>query len=97
MTQTNQKPTETSARGNSKPEPTHIAKVLRRGWGKKATFERIGVVFTNDDGSLFLKLYGKQIVDTGVYIYELKDKEAAAADDVIPDDAGADANEEAGE
>jgi hypothetical protein len=45
MTQTNQS-TETSARSNDKPVPTHIAKVQRRGWGKKTTFERVGVVFT---------------------------------------------------
>src|SRR5690242_9440599 len=95
MTKTNQASTETSARGNDKPMPTHVAKV-RHGWGKKATYERIGVLFTNDDGSFYLKLYGKQLVDTGVYLYKLEGNQDAAADEVAPvEDGGAD--EEAGE
>jgi len=91
MTNTNQS-TETNARSNGKAKlPTHVAKV-RHGWGKKATYERIGVLFTNDDGSFYLKLYGKQIVDTGVYLYELEDKEEAA-----PADGGEPSDDEAGE
>jgi len=96
MTQTNQS-TETSARSNDKPAPTHIAKVKVRGWGKKTTFERIGVVFTNKDGSLYLKLYGKQVVDSGIHIYELKDGKDAVADEAAPADDGEAANDEAGE
>jgi len=93
-TMTNQ--TKTSARGNNEPKlPTHVAKV-RHGWGKKATYERIGVLFSNDDGSFYLKLYGKQLVDSGVYLYEIEDKEDAAADEAAPVDDGG-ANEEAGE
>lgn len=96
MTQTNQT-TETSARSNDKPVPTHIAKVQRRGWGKKTTFERVGVVFTNKkDGSLYLKLYGKQVIDSGIHIYELKDNKDAVADEPAPADDGEGANEEAG-
>ena len=46
MTNTNQS-TETNARGNDKPKlPTHVAKV-RHGYGKKATYERIGVAWRN--------------------------------------------------
>ena len=61
MTKTNQS-TETSARGNGKPKlPTHVAKV-RHGYGKKATYERIGVAWRNDDGSLYVKLAGTQMV-----------------------------------
>ena len=87
--------TKTSARGNSEPKlPTHVAKV-RHGWGKKATYERIGVLFSNDDGSFYLKLYGKQIVESGVYLYEIKDKDEAAADEAAPVDVGG-ADEEAG-
>ena len=50
MTTTNQS-TETNARGNGKAPklPTHVAKV-RHGYGKKATYERIGVAWRNDDG-----------------------------------------------
>ena len=95
MTQTNQ-PTETSARDNSEPTlPTHVAKV-RHGWGKKATYERIGVAWLNDDGSLYVKLAGTQLV-SALTLYELEDNKDAAADDAAPDDDGADADEETGE
>lgn len=94
MTQTNQS-IETAARANDKPVPTHIAKVQRRGWGKKTTFERIGVVFTNKDGSLYLKLYGKQVVDSGIHIYKLEDNKDALTDEVAPVEDGV-ADEEAG-
>lgn len=96
MTQTNQS-TKTSARGNTEPKlPSHVAK-LRHGFGKKATYERIGVMFTNDDGSFYLKLVGKQIIDKGVYLYKLEDKKDAAAEEVAPVEDGAYADEEAGE
>ena len=92
MTTTNQS-TETNARGNGKAPklPTHVAKV-RHGYGKKATYERIGVAWRNDDGSLYLKLSGTQVV-SALTLYELEgDKEEAA-----PADEGDGANEEAGE
>lgn len=94
MTQTNQS-TETSARGKAERKlPTHVAKV-RHGWGKKATYERIGVAWRNDDGSLYVKLAGTQLV-SALTIYELEDNSDAAADEAAPvDDGGAD--EEAGE
>lgn len=94
MTQTNQ-PTETSARGNRKGVVTHVAKVPRRDWGKKTTYDRIGVLITNDNGSLYLKLNGKQIVESGIYLYKITDKKDLAADEAaVVDDGGAD--EEAG-
>ncbi len=94
MTQTNQS-TKTSARGNSEPKlPSHVAKV-RHGFGKKATYERIGVMFTNDDGSFYLKLTGKQLIDKGVYLYELEDNREDAADEGAPVEDGEYADEEA--
>lgn len=61
MTTTNQS-TETSARGNDKAKlPTHVAKI-RHGYGRKATYERIGVAWRNDDGSLYVKLAGTQVL-----------------------------------
>jgi hypothetical protein len=94
MTQTNQS-TETSARGKSERKlPTHVAKV-RHGWGKKATYERIGVAWLNEDGSLYVKLAGTQLV-SALTLYELEDNSDAATDEDAPvDDGGAD--EEAGE
>jgi len=94
MTNTNQS-TETNARGNDKPKlPTHVAKV-RHGYGKKATYERIGVAWRNDDGSLYVKLAGTQLV-SALTLYELEDNKDATADEAAPaHDGGAD--EEAGE
>ena len=90
MTNTNQA-TETNARGSDKPKlPTHVAKV-RHGYGKKATYERIGVAWRNEDGSLYLKLSGTQVV-SALTLYELKDKEEAA-----PINDSEPTNEEAGE
>ncbi len=95
MTTTNTK-TETNARGNGKAKlPTHVAKV-RHGYGKKATYERIGVAWRNDDGSLYVKLSGTQVV-SALTLYELEEKEAAATDAPTPADEGEGANEEAGE
>ena len=94
MTQTNQ-PTETSARGNNEPQlPTHVAKV-RHGYGKKATYERIGVAWRTKKGALYVKLAGTQLV-SALTLYELEDNKDATADEAAPvDDGGAD--EEAGE
>jgi len=90
--------TKTSARSNDKQPalPTHIAK-LRYGYGKRATYERVGVMFTNADGSFYLKLTGKQLIDKGIFLYELKDKQEEAAVETAPVEDGADADEEAGE
>ena len=93
MTQTNQS-TETSARDNSEPTlPTHVAKV-RHGWGKKATYERIGVAWRTKKGALYVKLAGTQLVSE-LTLYELKDKQDAAAVEAAPVEDGG-ANEEAG-
>lgn len=42
-------------------KPAFIAKT-RQGSGKDARYDRIGVAFKNEDGSLFVKLSGTQIV-----------------------------------
>ena len=91
MTNTNQTTEATNARSNGGAKlPTHVAKV-RHGYGKKATYERIGVAWRNDDGSLYVKLSGTQVV-SALTLYERKDKEEAA-----PVTDGEPANEEAGE
>ena len=93
MTTTNQS-TETNARGNGKAPklPTHVAKV-RHGYGKKATYERIGVAWRNDDGSLYVKLSGTQVV-SALTLYEL---EANTQEDAAPAGDGEASAEEAGE
>jgi hypothetical protein len=96
MTTTNQTTETANARNNGKTKmPTHVAKV-RHGYGKKATYERIGVAWRNDDGSLYVKLSGTQVV-SALTLYELEDKEASAAAEAAPADEGEGANEEAGE
>lgn len=42
-------------------KPAYIAK-SRQGTGKDARYDRIGVAFRNEDGSLFVKLAGTQVV-----------------------------------
>ena len=93
MTTTNQS-TETNARGNGKAPklPTHVAKV-RHGYGKKATYERIGVAWRNDDGSLYVKLSGTQVV-SALTLYEL---EANTQEDAAPATDSEPSAEEAGE
>ncbi len=56
------KTNQTAAQSEGKSNlPTHVAKV-RRGYGKNASYERIGVAWTNEDGALYVKLYGTQVV-----------------------------------
>ena len=55
--------------------PTHLVK-MREGRGKNATYERIGVAWENEDGSLYVKLHGTQIVDRGFTLYAIEDNEA---------------------
>lgn len=66
------------ARDNGKGKlPTHVAKV-RTGYGKNVSFERIGVAWVNDDGSLYVKLHGTQIV-SNFALYEIADNAEAGA------------------
>lgn len=52
---------QTEQNTDAKNLPTHVAKT-RTGYGKKATYERIGVAWENEDGSFYVKLYGTQVV-----------------------------------
>jgi hypothetical protein len=57
--------------------PTHVAKT-RIGYGKKATYEQIGVAWKNDDGSFYIKLYGTQVVSNfSLYSLQSKDQDVA--------------------
>ena len=55
--------------------PGYIAKT-RIGYGKQASYERIGVAWKNDDGSFYVKLYGTQVV-SNFTLYAVSDKEKA--------------------
>lgn len=52
--------------------PTHIAKV-RNGQGEGASFERIGVAWAKDDGSLYVRLHGTQVVSDGFALYPIEE------------------------
>jgi hypothetical protein len=58
-------------------KPTFIAK-SREGYGKHVTYERIGVAFENDDGSLFVKLSGTQVV-SNFMLYRVETNERQEA------------------
>ena len=74
---TNENTQNTESANNTKPKlPTHVVKV-RHGYGKGATYEQIGVAWTNEGGSLYVKLYGTQVVSEGFTLYELPEKEKA--------------------
>lgn len=64
-------PAETSSN-----KPGYVVK-QRSGYGKKATYDRLGVAWQNDDGSLYVKLYGRQIVEGGFTLYEITGDENA--------------------
>jgi hypothetical protein len=54
--------------------PTHIVR-QKSGYGKNTSFETLGVAWSREDGSLYIKLYGKQVVDGGFYVFAAKDQE----------------------
>jgi len=76
MTNATEAANETRENGKSKL-PTHVAKV-RNGYGKKATYERIGVAWVNEDGSYYVKLHGTQVV-SAFTLYELETNAEAGA------------------
>lgn len=68
-TATNETPRESTPN-----RPDFVVK-QRSGYGKNASYERLGVAWRNDDGSLYVKLHGKQIVEGGFTLYEITDGE----------------------
>ncbi len=62
---------EQTANGNGNPKPDLIARV-REGHGKNVSFETVGVAWTRDDGSIYFKPYGKQIIENPVYLFKNK-------------------------
>lgn len=64
---------ETSQKNESN-QPTHIVK-LRHGNGKQAFYERIGAAWLNrDNGSLYIKLHGTQIISEGFNVFPVNDR-----------------------
>jgi hypothetical protein len=76
MTTENITTTGESQNGNNLPN--FYAK-MRNGYGKKATYERIGAAWRTEDGSIYVKLAGKQVVDQGFTLYAVEDNDKAGA------------------
>jgi hypothetical protein len=73
--------TETTTTPDERPngnQPNYVAK-LRHGFGKKATYERIGVAWLNEDGAIYVKLSGTQVVSSGFTLYQVEDSDKAGA------------------
>ena len=66
--------TDEGQNGNNKPN--FYAKV-RHGFGKKASYERIGAGWKQEDGSIYVKLVGTQIVSDGFMLYAAEDNAKA--------------------
>lgn len=52
--------------------PTHIVK-RRQGEGEAAIYERIGVAWARDNGAIFVRLHGTQIVSDGFTLYPIEE------------------------
>lgn len=74
-TETTNKDATTAAEKEKGSRPTHVAKV-RHGYGKKATYEQIGVAWRTEKGALYVKLAGTQLVSQFA-LYEIEQDAAA--------------------
>lgn len=70
MTYTNRNSRNAGSGDGERNPPTHVAKV-RSGSGNRASYERIGVAWESEDGSLYVRLYGTQIVSGGFALYPI--------------------------
>ena len=76
MTTENVTTTDETQNGNNKP---HFYAKTRHGFGKKASYERIGAAWKQEDGAIYVKLAGKQVVDQGFTLYAVEDNDKAGA------------------
>lgn len=53
-------------------KPTHYVS-QKKGYGKQASFQNIGVAWQRKEGGMYVKLHGTQIVEGGFYILEHKE------------------------
>lgn len=65
---------DTQSNSENVNRPTHIVR-QKSGHGKNASFETLGVAWSREDGSFYIKLYGKQVVEGGFYVFAAKDQE----------------------
>lgn len=79
MTNAAENQTIDQANGKKSNPPTHVVKV-RHGYGKNASYERIGVAWQKESGALYVKLHGTQIV-SDFSLYELQGENASENQD----------------
>lgn len=71
--------TQTKNTNSRTSRPTHnICK--RVGSGKNAEFETIGVAWQREDGGLYVKLVGTQVIESGFYAFPNKSENKATED-----------------
>ena len=57
----------------SSSKPTHI--VRKKFWtGRKSDFETLGVAWERENGGLYIKLTGTQIIEGGFYVFPNKEE-----------------------
>lgn len=49
--------------------PTYLVKQMR-GYGKNRNWERLGAAWEKEDGSIYVKLHGTQIVEGGFNLFK---------------------------
>lgn len=70
-TYANRNRTREQAPASTPNQPTHLAKI-RKGEGESPTFERIGAAWAKDDGSIYVRLYGTQVISDGFALYPVE-------------------------
>lgn len=53
---------------NKRPD---FAVKLRKGTGDKASFEQIGVAWERENGTMYCRLVGSQVVSNGFYLFPI--------------------------
>ena len=59
-----------TATNSQSQKPTHRVSTKNETVGK-TQWENIGVVWQREDGGMYIKLYGKQVVDQGLYVFPI--------------------------
>lgn len=60
-----------NSNGNGNAKPDFVAK-KQEGFGKNVSFVRIGAAWSREDGGLYLKLHGTQIIDGPIYLFPVQ-------------------------
>ena len=69
----NQTDTQNTNNGNAKPD--WVCKT-REGHGKNVSFDTVGAAWTREDGGIYFKPYGKQLIDSPIYFFKVKQQES---------------------